>query len=438
MRRCTPQAGWAGEGARTGLGRPSAPRILSPRLAALLLCVLASTGAKGGEASAQRALLWVPQARPAVQLALPLPTGTGGASGAEYRLVETGSSAQAVPAAAIPGPAEDGSAGPSYLAATLPPSPQQQQRRFRLELASASAPPDSPFGFRDLDPQRVVLEEEGQPVLVYNHGVITNEKIPKSDARRSRACFVHPIYGLWGEVLTESFPRDHYHHHGLFWAWPHVRIEGKEYDLWVYNNIRQRFVRWLARQTSPVAAVLGVENGWFVGQRQVMRERIWLRVYRPAGDARAIDVDMCFIPLDHPITLCGAEGKSYGGLNLRYAPRPEKETLITVPSGKTREDLPDTPLAWADLTARFAGAPEQSGAAIFVDPGHPDFPPTWLTRHYGILCVGWPGVKPRTFPPGKPIRLTYRVWIHKHALEPEQIQEAFDAYAAARRAAWQP
>lgn len=438
MRRYTPNSRWSGKPARAASGRSAAPDILRPGLVALVAWVGATALATGGEASARGPLLCVPQARRAVQLALPLPPGSIATAGQNCQLEESGNSAQPLPAAVLPGPAEDGLPGLLYLAATLPPAPQAPQRQFRLKLANASVPPAGPFAFRDLDPQRIVLEEQGRPVLVYNHGVITNEKIPKSDARRSRACFVHPIYGLWGEVLTDSFPRDHYHHHGLFWAWPHVRIEGKEYDLWVYNNIRQRWVRWLAWQTSDVAAVLGVENGWFVGQRQVMTERIWLRVYRPVGEARAMDVDMCFIPLEHPITLCGAEGKSYGGLNLRYAPRPEKETLITVPSGKTREDLPDTPLAWADLTARFAGAPEQSGAAIFVDPGHPDFPPTWLTRHYGILCVGWPGVKPRTFPSGRPIRLSYRLWIHKHALEPGQLQEAFDAYAAARRTTWQP
>lgn len=48
---------------------------------------------------------------------------------------------------------------------------------------------------------------------------------------------------------------------------------------------------------------------------------------------------------------------------------------------------------------------------IFVPPSHPAYPPTWLTRHYGPLCIGWPGVKDKTFPPGKPIRLSYRLWI---------------------------
>ena len=61
-------------------------------------------------------------------------------------------------------------------------------------------------------------------MLVYNHGVITDEKVPAKDARRSRACYIHPLWGLNGEVLTDDFPKDHYHHHGVFWAWPHVEI----------------------------------------------------------------------------------------------------------------------------------------------------------------------------------------------------------------------
>ena len=35
------------------------------------------------------------------------------------------------------------------------------------------------------------------------------------------------------------------------------------------------------------------------------------------------------------------------------------------------------------------------------------------TRHYGVLCLGWPGVNPKTFSPGETIRCRYRVRIHR-------------------------
>lgn len=289
------------------------------------------------------------------------------------------------------------------------------------------------FAFRESDATTVRIEQSGKPVLAYNFGTITNEKVPLTEHRRSRACYVHPVWGLNGEILTDDFPKDHYHHHGIFWTWPHVKIDGQQHDLWAGSTIAQRFERWLVRRAGQAAAVLAVENGWYVGQKRVMRERVWIRVWCASEAARCVDFDLTFIPEDRPIELWGAEGKSYGGFTMRFKPGPRNETLITVPQGKTSEDLPDTPLAWADFTSKFEGATQRSGAAVFVPPHHPDFPPTWLTRYYGPLCVGWPGVKSKTFSPGEPIRLSYRVWIHRSAVEPEDLAAAYADYEAAAK-----
>ena len=136
-------------------------------------------------------------------------------------------------------------------------------------------------------------------MLVYNGGVITDEKVPR-DNRRSRACYIHPLYGLHGEVLSDDFPKDHYHHHGVFWAWPHVEIDKKNYDLWEYKNISQRHVKRLNCDVGPAEAVYAVENGWFVGQRKVMIERVWIEVAAASPFARAIDLDFTWIPVDRP------------------------------------------------------------------------------------------------------------------------------------------
>lgn len=286
------------------------------------------------------------------------------------------------------------------------------------------------FRFQELDDKSLKLSDGRTPVLVYNHGLITNEAVPQNDRRRSRACYVHPLWGLNGEVLTDDFPRDHYHHHGVFWTWPHIRIEGKEYNLWDGAVIKDKFVGWICREAGPETAVLAVENGWFVGDKKVMIERVRMQVHKASGDSRSLDFDFTWIPTDKPVTLWGAGGKSYGGLTVRFAPRTRPDTVITVPSGRTTGDLPDTPLKWADFTSKFGDAASQSGAAVFVHPDHPDYPPTWLTRHYGPLCVGWPGVKPKTFPPGKSIRLNYRIWIHKTAVELEALKRAYQSYIA--------
>jgi hypothetical protein len=295
-------------------------------------------------------------------------------------------------------------------------------------LLVATAWGDEPFRFEPVGDKALKLMEGDRPVLVYNQGVQLKAGVQEKYARSS---YIHPIYGLDGEVITDDFPADHLHHRGLFWAWPHVRIDNKEYDLWTLIGIAHRFERWLSRRTEPDMAILGVENGWYVGDRKVMKERIWLRVHRPAADGRALDLDCTWTPLV-PVTLTGAEGKSYGGLTLRFAPGTEADTVITVPAGRTTEDLYMSHQPWTDLTRGWTGQQkEPSGAAIFVHPSHPDFPPTWLTRHYGALCLGWPGVQPKPFPADVPIRCCYRVWVHRGRPDAARLAETYEAYKAA-------
>ena len=81
-------------------------------------------------------------------------------------------------------------------------------------------------------------------------------------------------------------------------------------------------------------------------------------------------------------------------------------------------------------------APERSGGAVFVHPQHPNYPPTWLTRHYGPLCVGWPGVNARTYEPGQPHRLAYRLWVHAGSPDVEQLRSQYEAFTAATKIAW--
>jgi hypothetical protein len=380
-------------------------------------------------------VLTVPDTGVVLPLLVPLPAGTAPRIGRAFELVDRASPGEPVPAVAVPAPAADGSVAPGSwrLAVTVPRrSAATAPRRFELRLASGARPERRGFVFKEVSDRSLGLWEGDRPVLVYNHGVMSRAGVP---ADRNRSTYVHPLYGLDGEVLSDDFPEDHYHHRGLFWAWPHVKAGGQEYDLWTIKGLHQRFERWLVREAGPRAAVLAVENGWYAGNTRLMTERVWLCVYAADGDAQSVDLAYYWMPVGGPVTLAGAEGKSYGGLTLRYAPR--TNTVITTPLGPGTNDLQMTALPWADLSGRFEGAIAPSGAAIFVDPRHPDYPPTWLTRHYGALCLGWPGVKERTFPTGEPIYCAYRLWIHRGVPTPRTLAQAYDGYRAGREARWE-
>ena len=384
-------------------------------------------------------VLVVPACDDTLQVVVRLPKALQHAPGRSCTLVEIGAQDVRIPTQVVSAIDGDGTpkAESGCLITSIPPrSAAGGRRRFELHAAESASGHDS-FRFEDVDDKSLKLLDGASPVMVYNHGMIAYDKAAGRKSDRDRSCYIHPLWGLNGEVLTDDFPPDHYYHHGVFWAWPHVGRDGSDYSLWTYKNIRQRFVRWLRRESGPMAAVLAVENGWFIGEEKVMVERVWMRTYKVSDDTRSIDMEFVWIPVDKPISLRGAARKSYGGMGIRFAVKDAGQSIVTTHMGKAGEDFLDTALPWADLTNKFGGGDQRSGAAIFVHPKHPDYPPTWLTRHYGPLCVGWPGVKGKTFEPGKPFSSSYRILIHKQPLDRDQLQCKYDSYAEATKASWQ-
>jgi len=401
--------------------------------------------AADGTRSVPATELTVPAADLPMCVTVSLPESLHGKPG-PCKLVEVEAPGAVVSGQLISERQDDGTAGKQArrLVANIPPRPDAKgQRRFRLESVGSAG--DGGFRFEDADDKSLKFLDGDAPVMTYNHGVIIAQDLPEKDFRRGRGCYIHPLWGLNGEVLTDDFPKDHPHHHGIFWGWPYIGVGGKEYDMWVGRDIQPKFVRWLHRETGPVAAVLAVENGWFTADAKIMVERLWMTAYKAAGDTRAIDLDFTWIPVDKPVSLRGRAGKSYGGLTLRLNVWPRRDSLVTYPDGVAKfegnsiaspTDLENKPLAWADITTEIPGAPGRSGAAVLIPPDHPNYPPSWLTRCYGPLCVGWPGVEAKTFEPGTPFHAGYRILVHKGQLGVEQLKAIYDAYVAGSKIEW--
>ena len=303
-----------------------------------------------------------------------------------------------------------------FVSFIIGPSPTS---RLFLPLATAAlavgtlplTAGEASFAFREVnDSTGLELTENGQPVFVYNYGMIL---APGAAEHYRRSCYLHPVYAPDGTVLTDDFNRDHPHHRGIFWAWEVVTVDGKTDDVWTVKGFKQKFVRWKARETSGPLALLAVENGWYDGDRKFVKEDVDILAHAASKTERVLDFTLSFEALDRPVTIVGTPvaHKGYGGFAFRTAPRDggATNTIIRTDTGVSEKDGVLSRHPWAEIAGRFKGT--EAGVRIEDNPANPGYPTNgWLMRHsFALLNVSYPGLEPLTLQPGKPLVLKYRV-----------------------------
>ncbi|MGE5647718.1 MAG: DUF6807 family protein [Acidobacteriota bacterium] len=279
-----------------------------------------------------------------------------------------------------------------------------------LLAACAAALAQGTFAFRETAAGAIELSERGKPVYVYNFGPVLGEGFPEN---MRRCCYLHPVYAPDGTLLTDDFNKDHPHHRGISWMWPVVVFEGRTYDMWtLVGGLENRFVRWRARETRPEAAVLRIENGWFLGERRVMREDVEIVAHAAEAGRRNLEFTLRLTPTGAPVEIAGtSEGnKGFGGFSFRFAPRDggAAKTVIRTEQGVSEKDGVLAVHPWAEVEGSFAG--KRESGRVYDDPANPGFPNGWLMRHgFGFLNVSYPGLKPVRIERRRPLTLKYRV-----------------------------
>jgi hypothetical protein len=280
-----------------------------------------------------------------------------------------------------------------------------------LWLALAAALPLSSqqkFAWKDLGDGRMELREGDIPALVYNYGPQLKAGAPES---KRRCCYIFPVYTPSGVSFLDDFPRDHWHHRGLFWSWPIVETGGKQYDIWMDFTARPRSAKTPTVSVAAGQARLEAENFWVADEKDIVRENLKLAVLPAQGSSRDMDIELTWEALGAPVTLQGspAPGKSYGGLSARFAPR--ENTIIRADGEVVPKDEDRNPRKWAELEGVYDG--KRAVLRITPDEKDPGVPYQWCLRHYGFVGASFPGrtdkVDRYTLEPGKPLTVKVRV-----------------------------
>ena len=57
-------------------------------------------------------------------------------------------------------------------------------------------------------------------------------EFPRANIKEAfrRGGYLHPIHAPNGRVVTDDFPPNHIHHHGVWWAWTKTEFQGRQPD----------------------------------------------------------------------------------------------------------------------------------------------------------------------------------------------------------------
>jgi hypothetical protein len=279
------------------------------------------------------------------------------------------------------------------------------------------------------------VSDSGKPVFVYHYDWIDPPE--GVDKKFRRTAYIHPLHGIDGEVLTQDYPDDHYHHRGVFWGWPRGDWKGKRLDTWGLSNSRQSDCRLLDSGKVGKSVYLNVQSNWVLDEvpdTPIVQEAVRIDVHPASNVGRALDFTITLKNVtDAPVQLKGAieKNKGYGGFNFR-PDKARKPMHFTTALGPQLEDTFQAETPWVDVSYAVApGSEKQSGAAIFQHPDNPDYPHGWwLVRHYAFLGHAWPGNTPYNIAPGDSLALKYRLFTHRGTAEQGKVAEAFSEYLA--------
>jgi hypothetical protein len=247
------------------------------------------------------------------------------------------------------------------------------ERSYAIAVRSASTSPKVTVSRTESD---LAIAIAGKDVLTYR-GVAG--RLPSADIKPAfqRGGYIHPVRTPSGRIVTDDYPADHRHQHGIMFAWTSAEFEGRHTDFWNMGSSLAR-VEAVAVDATWSGAVHG---GWTARHRYVdltsggpkpALDEVWTtRVYATGAGAKAahmFDVDVRQTPATAtPLIL---PEYHYGGMAVRGAASfmgaPTKEIVVTS-EGKDRVGADNSRARWAHISGTVDAA--IAGIAML---GHPD------------------------------------------------------------------
>jgi hypothetical protein len=318
--------------------------------------------------------------------------------------------------------------------------PEQKAGEALAFLLVSDARPSTQTVNAKAEKGRLHVSIAGKPVFDYQ---MDREALPRANIKPEfkRAGYIHPVYSPSGKIVTDDYPSNHVHHHGIWSPWTKTKFQGRTPDFWnmgaktgaedfvaldrtwsgpVHGGFESRLRMVDLSAPTPVTAL---NETWRVTAYSVPTAAgsIPARVFDLEITQTCATSDALELPKYH-----------YGGFGFRGADAwngPGEAALFLTSEGETsRLKGNDTRGRWCYLGGRLDGA--IAGTAILGHPGnfrapqpmrlHPNMPyMSFVPQQLGDFAIE----------PGKPYVARFRFVVTDGAPDRAKLDAFWNGYA---------
>ncbi len=283
---------------------------------------------------------------------------------------------------------------------------------------------------------RLALTVEGKPALYYQMDLAKPPRDGIAD-KILRGAFLYPLFTPQGVQMSDTYPVDHPHDHGIWTAWTDTQFQGRTPDFWNPHLPNGGTVEFAGLDNSWNGTV----NGGFQSRHRyidrtatppiaALNESWAVTLYGAGGvPARIFDLDVTqTTATDDPLILLQYR---YGGLGVRgHIQWLDKSnlTILTSEGIADRAQADAKPARWFFMGGKIDDAP--AGIAVLDHPSNYRAPqPVRMNPDQPFFMYAAVISGPFTIAKDKPFQMRYRFIVQDGLPDAKFLEACWQGYA---------
>jgi len=288
----------------------------------------------------------------------------------------------------------------------------------------------------DMDGGKVTVVDYARKVFTYQGA---EAPLPREDIKPifKRGGYIHPLFSPSGRMVTDDYPPNHVHHHGIWFPWTKTEFEGRAVDFWNMGEGKGKveFVKFGKRWSGgPVRAGFEAEHRFVdltTGEPKVALEENWTLIAYHIDGANYFLFDLISTQRCATAAPLKLPKYYYGGLGFRgnWGWNGAQKTQVLTSNGETnRVKANETQANWCHIGGEVGG--QFTGVTIMGHPENFRAPqPMRVHPTEPFFCFAPSQAGDWQIEPGKPYVSRYRFVVSDGRPEAEKIEGIWRAYA---------